>query len=364
MTDTDVQPITVTTVPASGQSSRLRSYLKALSPARIGVVYVLILVIVIFSIMRPGLFPTWQTARTILNENAVTAIVALALVLPLSSATFDLSIGYTAGVVDVAIGWLLVHTGVPIPIAIIGAMGVALLIGLVNAVIVVALKVDSFIGTLATGAIMAAVIIMVTKSEPITGGRLAGGFANVAQTSIHGVTLPVIYLAVLAVGTWWVQEHTVTGRRLRATGFNQTSARLAGVLTSKLRFGALVFCALVAGFAGIIVASQITAGDPTIGPPYLLPAYAAAFLGATQFRPGRFNAAGTLLAVLLLGTGTQGLGLVGAPSWAPNLFTGAVLLAALVLAGLKVPQRSGGSGSAAVLVRRFRRQGDAADHIV
>ena len=89
--------------------------------------------------------------------------------------------------------------------------------------------------------------------------------------------------------------------------------------------------AFIAGIAGIVLASTLGSGDPTAGNPYLLSAFAAAFLGATQLRGGRFNAWGTLIAVLMIGTGIIGLGLASAPSWAPNMFTGIVLIAALAI---------------------------------
>src|SRR4029078_10851328 len=99
-------------------------------------------------------------------------------------------------------------------------------------------------------------------------------------------------------------------------------ARLAGVRVERLRFLSLIASGTLAGFAGIVLASTLQSGSPAGGPPYLLPAYAAAFLGATQLKHGRFNAWGTIIAVLLLGTGTTGLALANAPPWAAKLFCG------------------------------------------
>jgi len=102
--------------------------------------------------------------------------------------------------------------------------------------------------------------------------------------------------------------------------------------------------AILAGFAGIVLTSRVTSGDPTVGPAYLLPAFAAAFVGATQLRQGRFNAWGTIIAVLLLGTGTEGLADVGAPEWAPSVFAGVTLILAVGLTGYQ-RRRSAGSSS-------------------
>ena len=139
----------------------------------------------------------------------------------------------------------------------------------------------------------------------------------------------------MAVSIWYLLEHTASGRRLYATGFNPDAARLAGVRTDRLRFLSLVASGGLAGATGIVLASMLGSGSPTAGTPYLLPAFAAAFLGATQLKHGRFNAGGTIIAVLLLGTGVTGLALANAPQWAGDMFVGVVLIASLALTGLQ-----------------------------
>ena len=164
---------------------------------------------------------------------------------------------------------------------------------------------------------------------------------DIGQTNIDGVTLGVLYCAVVAVAIWYLLEHTATGRRLYATGFNPDAARLAGVRIDRLRFVSLVASGGLAGATGIILASTLGSGSPTAGTPYLLPAFAAAFLGATQLKHGRFNAGGTIIAVLLLGTGVTGLALANAPQWAGDMFVGVVLIAALALTGIQRRTTSG-----------------------
>jgi len=189
-------------------------------------------------------------------------------------------------------------------------------------------KIDSFIGTLATGSLFAAAISLVSNDQTISGNALNGSFGNIATTSVGGIELPVILMLVVALALWFVQKYTVVGRRIYAIGFNERGAALAGVRTNRLKFATLIVSGFVAGIAGVLLASSVSSGSPGIGPPYLLNAFAAAFLGATQFG-GRFNAWGTVLSVILLGTGTTGLVLVGAHPWAQSMFSGAVLLAAL-----------------------------------
>ena len=151
----------------------------------------------------------------------------------------------------------------------------------------------------------------------------------------------MLYLLVIAGAIWFVLEHTATGRRLYATGFNPDAARLQRVAH---RPAALPVADHVGArwpaSPGIVFTSAIGSGSPTAGDPYLLAAYAAAFLGATQLRGGRFNAWGTVIAVLLLGTGTTGLALASTPQWSTSVFTGIVLIVALAVTSgrVRVPQ--------------------------
>jgi ribose transport system permease protein len=305
----------------------------------IGAVYVWIAIIVIFWIWVPSTFPTSKTLQSVLNDSAVTGLVALSLTVPLTAQIFDLSVTANVGFCNMLVADLLAKTGMSFAEAIALTLLAALAIGLLNVIVVVGLKIESFIGTLATGALVGAATIWVSNNEPIDSGRISGSFSDIAGTQILGLTIPVFYMLVVAVVIWFVLEHTGTGRRLYATGFNVQAARLAGIKTRRLQALTLMVSGLIAGIVGVVLTSRIGAGSPGVGPPYLLTGFAAAFLGATQLKHGRFNAWGTVIAVLLLGTGSEGLSLAAAPVWAPEVFIGVVLIAALAVTGL---QRRGG----------------------
>jgi ribose transport system permease protein len=324
-----------TAAPVRPAPARGRRFARALAFDRVGAVYVWLGIIVVFSVWVPDTFPTVATAKQILNSNAITALGALAITIPLAARVFDLSFAGVMTLTGVAVAHLIAKDGLPLVPAIAIALAIGVSVGVINAVVVVVMKIDSFIGTLATGSLITALITMVTNEVPITSAKLSGAFADIGQTSIGGVTLPVFYCAAVAVAIWYLLEHTATGRRLYATGFNPDAARLAGVRVDQLRFASLVASGGLAGATGIVLASMLGSGSPSAGTPYLLPAFAAAFLGATQLKHGRFNAGGTLIAVLLLGTGVTGLALANAPQWAGDMFVGVVLIAALALTGLQ-----------------------------
>ena len=149
-------------------------------------------------------------------------------------------------------------------------------------------------------------------------------------------------LLIAATAIWFVLEHTATGRRLYATGFNADAARLQGVTTDRLRFFSLVASSLLAGFAGVVFASAIGSGSPTAGTPYLLSAYAAAFVGRDPAARGPLQR---------LGHGHRRAPARHRhhrprrsrrpPQWATSLFTGVVLIVALAVTSgrVRIPKR-------------------------
>ena len=334
----DVKPA-VSTAPAPSVNENRAKFgtrvARQFSVRKIGALYVLILISIVFSFWAPQLFPRWATVLQIVNSNSIGALAALALIFPLSAGVFDLSEAYTMSLTGVVVAYLVVNHNVPIWLACFAAMGFAFLVGLLNVVVVVMMKIDSFIGTLATGSLVQALITLVSSGATIAGVQLFGGFAKVAQAKFLGFVYPVWYALILAIIVWYIFEYTAFGRRLYAVGFNKRAARLAGVQTDWLQAITLIVGAMIAGLIGIVLASFIGAGSGDIGTPYLLTSFAAVFLGATQVKEGRFNALGTIIAILLLGTGETGLTLSNAPSWTGSAFTGFVLIAALAVTGLQ-----------------------------
>jgi ribose transport system permease protein len=309
----------------------------ALSPAKISGVYVLIVMIVVFSIWVPDTFPEADTARQILNTNAITAMAALTFVIPLSAGVFDISIPTTMSLAGVMATYAIVNSDTSVFVGILIALVVSLMVGILNGIVIVFLQIESLIGTLATSFLIQSVIVWRTGSRNISGPELSEGFQDIAQTSwLFDLTLPVYYALILAFALWYVLEHTATGRRIYATGFNLDATRLASVRTERIRFGSLIASAMLAGITGIVLASNIGSGSSTAGQQYLLPAIAAVFLGATQLKAGRFNAWGTIIAVILLGTLVTGLGLARVGQWVQQFAIGVVLIAALALTGFQV----------------------------
>jgi ribose transport system permease protein len=320
---------------------------RTLSFRNISAIYVFVVIFVVFSLWVPDTFLSGDTWRALISSQAVTAILAIGLVIALSAGAFDLAIGATLGFGSILVAWLLAKRGVPIVPAIVLTVLAGAAVGMLNGLLVVKARIDSFIATLGMSSILLAMIAWVSSSQQILG--LSSSFQKLGTTDVFGLTLPVYLMLAIALVAWYVLECTPIGRHVYATGGNTEAARLAGVRTSAVVVVALVACGGIAAFSGLLVSSALGTGDPTIGPAYLLPAFSAAFLGSTQFRGGRFNVWGTVLAVYVLATGVKGLQLAGAPIWIPDLFNGVALLLAVGLA------RYQGTARRSAAVRRLLR---------
>jgi ribose transport system permease protein len=303
--------------------------LRLVSMRNASALWVLALILLVAAVWIPDLFFTTTTWKTLLNEQSLTALAAVALILPLAAGVFDLAIGAEVGFGAIFVAWLLADQGVaPVPAVVLTILAGGV-IGLVSGLLVTVVKIDSFIATLGVSSVLAAGISWLSDGQQIVG--LSDGFQKLAGHQILGVSLPVYLMVVISLVVWYVVEQTPAGRRVYATGGNADAARLAGVRTGVVVMASFIACGAIAAFAGVLLTSQLGAGDPTVGPSYLLPTFSAAFLGATQFRNGRFNVWGTIVAMYVLATGVKALQLGGAPVWIPSLFNGLALLIAVAL---------------------------------
>jgi ribose transport system permease protein len=292
--------------------------------------YLWAIFIAVFAVLAPLTFPTMATVHLLASTQAIAAIVALALLIPMVTGQFDLSIGAIANVAGMTA--VIVQTKDvmgPLPAVALGT-AVGFVIGAVNGFVVVRLRVSSFIATLAMGSILAAVQVIITGNvEPVP--VVNDTWTAMTQADVFGFQFVVVYLVVIALLVWWVLEKTPAGRYMRASGSNPEAARLSGINVDRWSWISLAASGTVSGFAGVLFVS-LTGPSLNFGASLLLPAFAAVFLGSTQLTPGRLNVWGTLLAIFVLATGVQGLQLVTGVQWVAAMFNGVALLAAVALA--------------------------------
>ena len=326
--------------------AKYRKYLRLPGLENLSLLYIWAGIIVLFGLLEPETFLRVQTIRTILANEAITSLMALSLIMPLAANTFDLAIGGTMGTAVVMTAWLQFQFSINPVYAILVALGVGLVIGAVNAVVIVSWRVNSFIATLGMSSILVAVVQWVSGGKFIVSG-ISKNFKSLGTTKLFTIPLPVYYMLAVALVLWYILEHRQIGRYLYATGSNPDAARLAGIRTDRLTVIALLVSATVATITGIIFLARIGSASLQAGPPFLLPAFASVFLGATQLKSRHVNVVGTLIAVFVLGTGVKGLQLAGAPFWVDDLFNGAALIIAVALSGRAARRQKGGGPTGA-----------------
>jgi len=319
---------------STGLSIESRRFLE-----KYALVFVWILLIVGFSIAMPASFFNWGNFSILFASYAPAAMLALAIIVPLTSGDYDLAVGATMTLSSCMIGVLNVWLGVPIELCVLIVLLTGVFVGLFHALFIVYFRIPSLVVTLGTTSLMSGIVQLITNSSTI-GGIDNSLIMAVVGGRFLGVPYAFYYALVAALVLWYVFDYTPIGRRLLFVGRGREVARLNGLPVERIRVGALVTSAVVASAAGVLYAGVLGSADPYSGLNYLLPAFAAAFLGSTAITPGRFNPRGTMVAVYFLGTGITGLTMLGIPLWVTNVFNGAALILAVTISQLTRGRRA------------------------
>jgi ribose transport system permease protein len=286
--------------------------------------------IVVFGILAPDIFLTWANVANILGSQAVLFVLAIAALMPSLTGDFDLSLGGIMGLTAMVAGVLNTKHGVGIVWACLIGVVVAVVAGYLNGLFVVRYDTNPLIVTLGTGTVFTGLIYYLSGSNTIVG--IDQSLSKwTFTTKVAGIPIEFCYGLVIMLIVWYVAALTPLGLRSLFVGQSRDVARLSGIRVSRIRWGGFVLGGFIAGIAGVLFLGTTGSADPTASAPYLLPAYAAVFLGATSIKPGRFNALGTGIAVYFLATGVNGLQILGADNYVQQLFYGAALVIAVVL---------------------------------
>lgn len=297
-----------------------------------------VLIIVLFGVLRPTTFLTLSNFASMFASQASLLLLALGLIVPLTAGDYDLSIASVAGFSAMVVAVLNVNDHWAVLPAIAVALLAAFAVGLVNAFVVVVLNVESIVATLGMGTLLGGIVLFISNSTSISG--IATSLSNVVVSNTFlGIPLEFYYGLALCVVLGYFLAFVPAGRRLLYVGSSREVARLSGVNVGRLRGTALIVSAMFGGVAGLLIAGTTGSADPSSFTSLLLPAFAAAFLGATTVVPGRFTPAGVAIAVYFLVTGITGLELLGAQTYVQDVFYGAALIISVALAQVSAGHR-------------------------
>ncbi|WP_345471607.1 ABC transporter permease [Glutamicibacter ectropisis] len=316
------------TPPAKGPRKR-----GTLQASRLVAPATLALILIVFSVLSPVFFSVGNLVG-ILGQVALLALVAIGLTLVVRAGGIDLSIGVALDLGALASAWL-INDGYRAWVAVVGGLLFALAVGLVNALLIVILKIPAFLATLSVWFVGTSVQQLLTGggapiylSAPLVPDGFAvigrGYFLNIDAAIINAVTIAVLVALLLGI--------TRYGRKLTVAGEQPSAAKISGLRVNALIASAYLLCAVIAGFAGIVLAARSNGYVPGSGQAYLMDAIGAVFIGATISRYGRVSVGGTLIGVVIFGLLDNGLNLIGLSFFFQDLARGLVLLAILLAA--------------------------------
>lgn len=322
----------VQVVPGPGRSRphRPASRLALVVVSKYGTLIAMAIMIVVFGLSVPnGAFLTSNNLLNILNQSALTAIIAAGLTMVLVVGEFDLSVGYAASLAGVLVTGLLVKQGLPLPLAILAVLLVGGAIGAVNGLLVTKARVNAVVATLGIGTTLIGLAYGYTSGSPII--AVPTSFTNITLGRFLGVQNPIWFMVVVLAVLWVVLNRTPLGQRIQAVGANKDAARLAGIRTDTVKIAAFVIAGVCAATTGILLASLLGSGTVSAADGYLLDSFAAVFLGVATLRDGEFHIVGTLVGVLVVNVGFNGLSLLGTPTFWQFIFKGGILVLAVAL---------------------------------
>lgn len=297
-----------------------------------GTIIVLVVMLLVFSILQPGTFATFGNFRNILNDMAIGTIVAAGLTVSLVAGDFDLSVGYVASFCGLLVVGLL-NTGLMPLVAILAVIGVGMLIGIVNGIIVSKVGVNAFIATLGTGTIVVGLNYAYSGGIPIQLLK-SRGFTDIAIGRLGGIPHLVIIMAAILLVLWLILNRTVQGQHIKAIGISAESARRAGVAVDRSRIVAFAIAGTCSAIGGLLMASNLGSGQVTAGDGFMLTSFSAAFLGSAALKEGQFHILGTLIGILTVAVGNNGLAMIGAPTFTQYMFAGCLLVMAVALGSI------------------------------
>lgn len=286
--------------------------------------------VALFSYLRPDSFFSTTNLTAILTLAAPLVIASLGLTVALVVNEIDLSLGSMIGLGGAMAVVLMSFCALDWKLAILCALAIAVIAGSATGAIVSFVGANSLIISLGMATVLTGMEFTLTDQRTIYEG-VQSGYVALGQASFCGINLQVWIAAGLALITYVILERTEIGRYMYAAGNNREAAFLAGVPVSALRIAGFVASSVSGAIAGILLSAQSASAFSNAGQPYLLPAYAAAFLGSTVSRDGRFSAVGTVAAVLFIGVVQTGLTMLQLSTGSINLAQGLMLIAAVLL---------------------------------
>ncbi len=293
----------------------------------LGMALVLAALVVAFGLTTQH-FLTLTTFRTIANQIPDAVVVATGMTFVLIVGGIDLSVGSVLALGGALLGVCLVKYQLPLPVAVAACLGVGLVCGFVNGVVIARWAIASFIVTLGMMEMARGGAYLVANSQT---QYIGGPIEAIAETSVLGLSLPFLVAVAVVVAGQFVLSHTVFGRRMIAVGANEDAARLSGVDARGIKLVVFMLCGFLSSVAAVMQCARLSSADPNAGAGLELQAIAAVVIGGTSLMGGRGSVVNSFFGVLIIAVLGAGLAQMGAQEPTKRLITGGVIVAAVLL---------------------------------
>ncbi|MCK9857405.1 MULTISPECIES: ABC transporter permease [Paenibacillus] len=319
---------------------------------KFGSLLVIALVILFFSMWDEHFF-TYANLSDILRSISITTFVAIGVTFSLTVDGFDLSVGSTVSLTTVVTAAFMVWYEQPVVVVIIVALLIGALVGLLNALLIVKIRIPDMLATLAVMYIVGGIHKTYTKgysiynNMPMPDGSTAPGkfsesFLWLGQGKLLGIPVPVVLMIIAVIAVHLFFKYTRWGRQMYTTGGNEEAARLSGVRVRRIRTFAYIASGIFAAIGGILYAARVGTGQIDAGAPMMMESVAAVFIGYSVLGAGRPNVIGTFFGAILIGVLLNGMTMMKVQYYANDIVKGVVLVLALAVTFIHLSRRRSG----------------------
>ncbi|MGI6176550.1 MAG: ABC transporter permease [Christensenellales bacterium] len=321
------QPKYVSSIEKTSTGDRARDIYN-----RFGIFIILATMILIMVILTPN-FLTYKNITNVIRQISFIAIIGFGATFVIITGGIDLSAGSVVGVVSV-ITASFAHPGeYPLIVPILIGVAVGLVFGLINGLLIARLSVPPFIATLGTMTSGRGFAMLFSSGRPVN--DLSAEYNFLGAGELFGIPFPIILLLAIAVIMYIVLDHTRFGRHVLAVGGNEQAAKISGIGISRVKVMVYSLAGALAAFAGILMTSRISSGQPNLGIGYEMDAVAASVIGGVSLKGGVGTIWGTLCGALVIGIINNGMDLMGVNAYWQQIVKGLIIVLAVILDQLK-----------------------------
>ena len=289
---------------------------------------ILLSLLILFSFIAPN-FMTFGNLRTLIRQVSFSGIAAVGLMFVMISGGIDLSIGSQIILTNVLLAIMMVDWKLAPGVAIPLILGVGIVLGAINGLLSIKLKIHPLIITLGTAAIFKGIGYIINRSRNIMG--FPDSFRWFGQGYVWGIPVPVIVMVIVALIGSFILTKTYFGRRVFALGGNEEAARLAGVHISRMKVFLFMICGFTAAITSVLLLSRVFAGQTVTGQGLEFDCLTAALLGGVSFKGGEGSVFGLMVGIIIIGVLNNAMQLATFPDFSQTVVKGTVRLIAVAI---------------------------------